>query len=130
VRCVLAIVLLTLVSASLVVPASLVTALVAQTAPVLPICCRNAGKHKCAMRAVAPSALPAHSSIRTLRERCPFSSTFVFLCINSPGSLAHRPQPLAGPAAASRARHSAAEALPCVAFTLSRPERGPPSLSA
>jgi len=125
VRRLLAIVLLSVVNAAAIAPA-----LFAQTALPLPPCCRNTGKHKCALRAQTGTAQTSDSSIRTVAERCPFPSASGSLTANSPASLARPAHPESGAALPALARLAYFVALPCLAFTHTPLQRGPPVLSA
>lgn len=121
-----AILLINLISFGLMAPA-----VSASAGAQLPACCREHGKHQCAMKMAHSMAQRSDSSgsIDVIRETCPYSPGTWTLASNSQTFVPRGSQVFFGDVLRHPAIHAQTEARYRISFSRSRQKRGPPFLS-
>jgi len=90
-----------------------------------PACCREHGKHQCAMKMAQHRV--SDGSIDTLREKCPYSPKTWTLASNSQPFVRRGSQLFFGDVLSHPAVQAQTEARYRISFSRSRQKRGPPS---
>lgn len=96
----------------------------------VPACCREHGKHQCAMKMEQGVNKQSSSdrSVGAIYEKCPYSSKVWTTAWNSPSFTLHRGQVFFGEVISHPAIQAQTEARYRVSFSRSRQKRGPPSV--
>lgn len=91
----------------------------------VPVCCREHGKHQCAMKMAHHDV---NHSIGAIYEKCPYSSRISTAASNSQTFTLHRGEVFFGAILSHPAIHAQTEARYRISFSRSRQKRGPPSV--
>lgn len=93
----------------------------------LPLCCREKGKHHCAMKMAQSLQNRAHSTVSNIGEKCPYFPKTWTIAANSQTFLPRGRQLFFGDVLSHPAVQAQTEARYRISFSRSRQKRGPPS---